>query len=283
MGAHKIIPSNRMLKATLFLALLGTVLAGGDSFTKKYAYSKIMTNCFGEDAYYSYAKVLHMNSMECKKEIYEKMKEGKEPDVPVNPAPLASFFDTLRAGSGGQPQYIPIPVYYQSSQAGNPFVQFQRQKREAMYSGELLKKMVKKVKAKVGTLMCVLKKMGSIDENKNINIAAIKEETLKYSVGLDAALKTDLVEMVDKCNEFTKCVEDKDSPLPIELQRIMAFLKCDKKMRVNVCMKADLRKNLSEFDLSGFPMEGDEDDQVEKLLHVLWAADPGTNPLDLLA
>merc|ERR1739842_170177 len=182
---HKIIPSNRMLKATLFLALLGTVLAGGDSFTKKYAYSKIMTNCFGEDAYYSYAKVLHMNSMECKKEIYEKMKEGKEPDVPVNPAPLASFFDTLRAGSGGQPQYIPIPVYYQSSRAGNPYLQFQRQKRdahgEAMYSGELLKKMVKKVKVKVGTLMCVLKKIGNIDENKNLDIPYIKSTHEKFS------------------------------------------------------------------------------------------------------
>jgi len=283
MGVHKIIYSHRMLKAALLLALLGTVLAGGDSFTKKYAYSKIMTNCFGEDAYYSYAKELHKHSIACKKEIYEKMKEGKEPDVPVNEAPLASFFETLRGSSVGQPQYIPIPVYYQSSQAVNPFVQFQRQKREAMYSGEILKKMVKKVKAKVGTLMCVLKKMGSVDENKNLNIAFMKSETLKYSAGLDAALKEDLIDVIDKCHDFTKCVEDKDSPLPIELQRIMAFLKCDKKKRVAICMKADLRKHMDEFDLSGFPMEGDEDDKVEKLLHVLWAADPGTDPLDLLA
>merc|ERR1719348_394467 len=178
-----------MLKAALFLALLGTVLAGGDSFTKKYAYNKIMSNCFGKEAYNGFTKLVHKLSIECKKEIYEKMKEGKEPDVPVNPAPLASFFDTLRAGSGGQPQYIPIPVYYQSSQAGNPYLQFQRQKRdahgEAMYSGELLKKMVKKVKVKVGTLMCVLKKIGNIDENKNINIAVIKEWTEKFTTSLD--------------------------------------------------------------------------------------------------
>jgi len=274
-----------MLRATLLLALLGTVLAGGDSFTKKYAYSKIMTNCFGEDAYFEYAKELHKHSMTCKKEIYEKMKEGKEPEVQVNEAPLASFFDSLRSSPAGGPQYIPIPVYYQSSQAGNPFAQFQsRQKREAFYSSEILKKMVKKVKAKVGTLMCVLKKMGSIDEDKNLNVALMKTETEKYSAGLDAALKDDLIEIVDKCYEFSKCVEDKDSPLPIELQRIMAFLKCDKKMRVGICMKADLRKHMDMFDLSGLPeYEGDDDDKVEKLLHVLWGADPGTDPLDLLA
>jgi len=271
-----------MLRPTLLLALLGTVLAGG-SFTKKYAHSKIMANCFGEEAYYAYAKEVHKHSWECKKEIYEKMKEGKEPEVQVNEAPLASFFDTLRSSAAGQPQYIPIPVYYQSSQAVNPFAPFQRQKREAMYTSELLKKMVKKVKAKVGTLMCVLKKMGGIDENKNLKIASIKAQTEKYSAGLDPALKADLFGVIDKCSEFTKCVEDKDSPLPIELQRIMAYLKCDKKKRVAICMKADLRKYMSEFDLSAFGMELDEDDKVEKLLHVLWGADPGTDPLDLLA
>jgi len=271
-----------MLRFGLFLVLLGTVLAD-DSFTKKYAYSKIMTSCVGEDAYYAYARELMKHSLACKKEIHEMMEHGEEPEVQVNEAPLASFFQTLR-GSSGQPQYIPIPVYYQSSQAVNPFAQFQRQKREAMYSGELLKKMVKKVKAKVGTLMCVLKKFGSIDEDKNLNIALMKAETLKYTSGLDAALADDFVDLIDKCNEFSKCVQDGDSPLPIELQRIMVFLKCDKMGRVRTCMKADLKNYLSEFDLSGLPeYDGDEDDKVEKLLHVLWGADPGTDPLDLLA
>jgi len=278
-----------MLRFGLFLALLATVLADGDSFTKKYAYSKIMTNCFGEDAYYAYARELMKHSLACKKEVHDKIFHGEEPEpeVQVNEAPLASFFDTLRSSSVGQPQYIPIPVYLQSSQAVNPFAQFQRQKRDAhdaMYSSELLKKMVKKVKEKVGTLMCVLKKMGSIDSDKNLNIALMKSETEKYSAGLDAALKSDLIGIIDKCNEFSKCVEDGDSPLPIELQRIMAFLKCDKKMRVGICMKADLRKHMNEFDLSGLPeYDGDDDDKVEKLLHVLWGADPGTDPLDLLA
>merc|ERR1711915_180423 len=266
----------------LFLVLLGTVLAD-DSFTKKYAFSKIMTSCVGEDAYYAYARELMKHSLACKKEIHEMMEHGEEPEVQVNEAPLASFFQTLR-GSSGQPQYIPIPVYYQSSQAVNPFAQFQRQKREAMYSGELLKKMVKKVKGKVGTLMCVLKKLKFIDGNKNMDFAYFKSEQERYAAALHPQLKNDLVDLVDKCQEFTKCVEDKDSPIPVKLQRILAFIKCDKKGRVKACMKADLRNYLSEFDLSGLPeYDGDEDDKVEKLLHVLWGADPGTDPLDLLA
>ncbi|CAL4065034.1 unnamed protein product, partial [Meganyctiphanes norvegica] len=274
---------HRMLRATLLLALLGTVLAGGDSFTKKYAYSKIMSNCWGEDVYLAWTKQIHKFAMECKEEIHEMVKHGKEPEVQVNEAPLASFFDTFRSSSAGQPQYIPIPVYHQYSQAANPFVQFHRQKREAMYSSELLKKMMKKIKVKVGTMKCVLKQMGYIDENKNLNTRIIKSETERGAAALHPALKADLIGRVDKCFEFSKCVEDKDSPLPIELQRIMAYLKCDKKKRVAICMKADLRKYMSEFDLSAFGMEYDEDDKIEKLLHVLWGADPGTDPLDLLA
>jgi len=70
---------------------------------------------------------------------------------------------------------------------------------------------------------------------------------------------------------------------PVKFQQIMAFTMCAKKARMEVCMKADLKKHMSEFDLSDFPSEDDEDAKVEKLLHVLWGADPGTDPLDLLA
>ncbi|CAL4065620.1 unnamed protein product, partial [Meganyctiphanes norvegica] len=152
----------------------------------------------------------------------------------------------------------------------NPFAQFQRQKREAMYRGELLQKMVKKVKAKVHMLTCVMEKFGFMDENKNLQFEDMK---LKYSqmTHLDAYLRADLIESVDKCKTFSMCLPSaSDSPVPVRFQQILSFKMCDKKARMEACMKADLRKYKSEFDLSAFPTEEDEDAKVEKLLHLLW-------------
>lgn len=192
------------------------------------------------------------------------MKEGKEPDVQVNEESLTSSIDSL-----------------QSCEAGAP--ECQGQEREVLYSSELLKKMVKKVKVKVGTLMCVMRKFEYIDEDLNLNLTYINSLVENHSP-FDAALIKDYVDFTNKCGEVPKCVEDENSPIPIEAQRVIAFLKCEKEGRLKVCMKADLRKHMNEYDLSGLPeFEGDEDEKVEKLLHVLRGADPGYDPLDLLA
>merc|ERR550519_926777 len=94
-----------MLRVCLLLGLLGTVLAYGDSFGQKYGFYKVQTDpsCFG-DFFVFYAKELHKHSLACKKEIHEKMKEDKGPDVQVNEEPLASSFDSLQSCEAGPPE-----------------------------------------------------------------------------------------------------------------------------------------------------------------------------------
>merc|ERR1711962_1173373 len=92
---------SRMLIITLLLALLGVFAASADdSFTEKYAYSKVMSNCFGEEGYYAYTKQLHQMAMECKEQFKrqhhqpdeDEMTEAPEldeaPEIAVNDAPL---------------------------------------------------------------------------------------------------------------------------------------------------------------------------------------------------
>ncbi|ROT69065.1 hypothetical protein C7M84_012768 [Penaeus vannamei] len=46
------------------------------------------------------------------------------------------------------------------------------------------------------------------------------------------------------------------SPIPAQLQRIMAFVKCERRTRLAACFKHDLRRNINQFDLSVLPSGG---------------------------
>lgn len=59
--------------------------------------------------------------------------------------------------------------------------------------------------------------------------------------------------------------------MPMKLQKMLAFLKCDKKTRFSICMKHDFMKKLDFFDTSAILKEGEGDDEAaEKLIHIMW-------------
>jgi len=260
----------RMLRAIIVLTAVCAVL-GGDSFAKKYGYSKVMANCFGEEQYYAWAKRVFSAKKECYHEEMDLPEHGDhsgEEDSAVSMPEVGNRF-------GDQPVFL---VYNPQSQGQQfPFKFFnQRQKRdnhEVMYTAPLLKKMKMKVKAKVSNFTCVMQKMNYVDEDFNLDFNYGIEETK----GLDISeeLKADLVKGVEHCKEFVKCLPMEKSPMPAKLKQIVAFVKCDKKARMGICMKHDLMKYLSEFDLSGFPqLEDEEEGEVaEKLLHLLWGVE----------
>merc|ERR1712142_314390 len=259
----------RMLRAIIVLTAVCAVL-GEDSFVKKYGYSKVMANCFGEELYYEWAKGVFMAKKEC---YHEEMNLPKHDDG----SDMEEEEDSAVANRfGNQPVFL---VYNPQGQAQGqqfPFKFFtQRQKRDAhdpMYDAPLLKKMKMKVKAKVSNFTCVLKKMNYIDEDFNL----MYDEGVKTTseLPLNDELKADLIKGIGHCKDFTKCLPMDESPMPKKLKEIMAFVKCDKKVRLGVCMKHDLMKYLGEFDLSGSKLEDEEEGEVaEKLLHLLWGVE----------
>ncbi|XP_069991819.1 uncharacterized protein [Penaeus vannamei] len=53
-----------MLRAFVFLAVMCSSFAH-DSFAEKYAYTKAMTNCFGEERYYNWTKEVFKAAKQC--------------------------------------------------------------------------------------------------------------------------------------------------------------------------------------------------------------------------
>ncbi|CAL4060183.1 unnamed protein product [Meganyctiphanes norvegica] len=136
-----------------------------------------------------------------------------------------------------------------------------------------LKSMTEKVKAKVSNFTCVLRKLEVIDSNYNVNTAKLVQQTLSYPVS--HSLKHDLVKRIEHCNQMVNCmpIENTESPVPGTLQKLLAYLGCEKKLRLLACMKEDLRRNIGDYDLSGFPFQASENERINKLLFVLWGAE----------
>ncbi|XP_063614645.1 uncharacterized protein LOC134787762 [Penaeus indicus] len=267
----------KMLRALVLLTVVCSALAG-DGFAKKYAYSKVMTNCFGEDLYYGWSKEVFKATKECYGEemnlpkAHEEDSSSEEEEEASSPLGLDRF--------SGQPIILFYPPQAQGQApklpADFPYKLFsQRQKREALYDAPVMKKMVQKVKAKVSNFTCVLRKMNYIDDDFNIDYKTAVEETKKMDIADD--LKEDLLEATEKCKELTMCLplEKSGSPMPLKLQQIVTLTKCMKKARFGVCMKHDFMKYLNEFDLSGFPADEDDDEgsKAEKLMHILWGVE----------
>lgn len=62
--------------------------------------------------------------------------------------------------------------------------------------------------------------------------------------------------------------------MPKKLQKMLAFLKCERKTRLGVCMKHDFMKHLDKFDVSAIQKEGEGEGEVaEKLVHLMWGLD----------
>ncbi|CAL4065621.1 unnamed protein product, partial [Meganyctiphanes norvegica] len=280
----------KMMRPILFLGVVVAAAVAQDAFIKKYAFSKAMVSCFGKDAYHTYAHKLKAAIMECKAEMHEHYHKNEHQDG------TQSKGDTRQSSVGASlraqiKHFIPVPLYIAHPvypKQLDPWAQFQQYqgpkhyKREALYDDKIVKKMAMKVEHKVNTLLCVLRKFEYVDNATNILYDNMKRDA-KMITGLDSNLKEDLLKAVDHCKAAAMCIEDSNIGMPAEIKQILSFLKCEKKTRMDACMKADLRKHIAEFDLSVFYSEADEDAKVEKLLHVLWGADPGNDPLDLLA
>ncbi|XP_042890129.1 uncharacterized protein LOC122265046 [Penaeus japonicus] len=252
--------SHRMLRLVILLTAVCSVL--GDSFAKKYAFTKVMTNCLSEDIY-----------LEWSKQVFHAMKEcyGEETVLPKHEAHEDKEEEEGGEEYGNQPLFVILNSEGQAQNIPFRFAFSQRQKREAMYDAPVLKKMVAKMKAKIGNFTCVMKKMQYVDEDFNIKFDYMKQEIKDFVINDE--LQADLMKGIDKCEDITQCLSsDKSgSPMPKKLKKMLAFLKCDKKTRFSICMKHDFMKHLDKFETSAIQMEDEGEEEVaEKLIHIMW-------------
>lgn len=142
-----------------------------------------------------------------------------------------------------------------------------------MWDTEQVTRSLLLVNAALSNLTCVAVLVNAVDNDLNIKY----DSFVNYykSRVLDQALRTDLADGVNFCRAFTEClpVEILKNPLPLKLQRFLAFLRCERKYRLASCFKHDLRNNLSYFDLSTIANDGGGRDVLEVLMTVLVGAD----------
>jgi len=235
----------------------------------------VMTKCMGEEVYWDWMGDVKKAYKAC---YAEPMKKpfGLHADKTSSDDVASDLMNLLK---GDRPVLLPLIISQQEN--GKERSQFDilkllsqsRQKRGVFYDAPVLKHLMTKALAKVSNYTCVMEKLQIVDENLNLQIDTMKEG-IKTAVS-DPSLRDDLVEIVDYCSKFSMCLpDDSKSPMPIELKRLMAFMKCDKKLRMSMCMKRDILEHLEFFDVSALPFNSqDEEEMAEKLLHVLWGSE----------
>nr|XP_053626196.1 uncharacterized protein LOC128684084 [Cherax quadricarinatus] len=144
---------------------------------------------------------------------------------------------------------------------------------ERVWDSHLLGHSFSVVNAALSNLTCVAASVNAIDGDLNIKFDSFFNYYNTRPV--DQLLRADLADGVNFCRAFTEClpVEKLKTPLPWKLQRFLAFLKCERKLRLASCFKHDLRSNLAYFDLSALPDEGGRSSGIDVLMTVLVGAD----------
>merc|ERR1712142_461289 len=126
--------------------------------------------------------------------------------------------------------------------------------KEFFMTAEKLKKIGAGIHAKASNFTCVAHKLGIVDAEFTLTIDTARVD-IQRVLPNNAYLAKNLVKVMTYCENAANTMTPL-LPMPEKLQRIMKFIKCYKKLRAAVCMKADIMENyLDEFEFAGTPME----------------------------
>ncbi|KAK7081166.1 hypothetical protein SK128_007561 [Halocaridina rubra] len=119
---------------------------------------------------------------------------------------------------------------------------------------------------------CVLRRMDIIDTNFNVNYRTVVNTFIETNI-LDYRLRQDLREGIAFCRDAMRCLPENVLPIPVELQLLLEFMKCEKRKRLISCFRQDLRQNLHLFDLSALPEDRGRGAYLENLMAVVMGVD----------
>ncbi|KAK7081165.1 hypothetical protein SK128_007560 [Halocaridina rubra] len=274
-----------------------------EEFYKKYAFTKVMTECLGSEVYYGYLQQVANARRECGIEamrLRDRVPITRVftpinfniPEVPqvnnVIPTSFSSIFPTSRPGirtfgRGTTPSTTVTSIFETTESVPvlgidldvpfGPRIQSLRQKRAIVYSYEDIHEAQMRVEEMIGNFTCVLKRLGVISNDLALNFDSLINNI--FTLPITGTLQRDLVVSLENCRDKTLCfpVEKLRSPVPHQLQRLIEFVKCEKEGRFAACLKHDLRKNLDQFDLKHLPRFAPGSDDAETLLSLLVGAE----------
>ncbi|XP_068202391.1 uncharacterized protein [Palaemon carinicauda] len=267
-----------MHRAVILLSLAAAVLADKD-FSEKYTFTKVMASCLGEDAYYDYLAQVGTAQRECQQLPVSSLQTVGYPyyHQPIYPR--------HQGGPQTYHQYPSVQNTYPQHHGPKSYSHF-LQKRESdgnVSTGAAPKKpffdqyylldSINTITASLSNYTCVLHKLGLIDEYLNLRVDNYIQQINQKPISQE--LKKDLADGATYCRDLTYClpVERLKSPLPLNLQRLLLAMKCEKEARIDACFKEDIRKNIHEFDLSLFPKNDTQESKLNKLSAIVMEAD----------
>merc|ERR1711931_44491 len=260
MGTHTCFDhlQSKMLRGVLLVCVLGAaVVVEGNRFMKGIGWSNVMQKCFGEETYLEWSSQVHRARMEC---------YGEPMSLPEHDKAYEKEDEEMKSDKPAIVLYLPNG---EELKLDYKLLREKRDNHEPLYSAELLEVMVEKVKAKVSNFTCIMKKMNYVNEDYSLNLYGQRDEL--DALDLDPSLKKDLLRIVEVCDDISDCkLEHSTSPMPKEIQKIVKYMECDKKLRFMACAKKDLKNYLYLFDLSGHP-DKTEDEAAEGLMHLFYA------------
>ncbi|XP_068201890.1 uncharacterized protein [Palaemon carinicauda] len=175
----------------------------------------------------------------------------------------------------------PVPQSPVPQPPVQPLPQIPPTKQETFFDKYYLLDSINKITASLSNYTCTLYQIGVIDEYLNLNVDNLVNQYA--TLPINDQFKNDLVDGIYYCRDMSYCLplHSQRSPLPLNLQRLLMAMECEKETRTNACFKEDLRKNIGEFDLSLFPSDEDQSTVLNKLAAIVTGVD-SLNELDIL-
>ncbi|XP_042890131.1 uncharacterized protein LOC122265048 [Penaeus japonicus] len=309
-----------MLKLIYLLMHLVTFINTQETFFKKYAYTKVMSDCLGESVYKEYKQKIYEAKQAC--DVQASLQT--DPLDPLLTTPPFSTFGPFSVSQSGfvstdDPLFSTSTVSPISPVTGNPFnqvitgtsirpfshvssvspvsparrpfgvfrpvgvrrpqlesprvfpfpIRTFRRKRGLDLTAERLSEARDKAVALLGNFTCILEKLEMVNANLDINYELLAANAFRLPVPGD--LKSDLVQAVNYCRDLTRCLplEKARSPVPHQLQRAIAYIKCEKDARFTACLKHGLRQDVDHFGLSLLPGYSGSSEDLDRLLELL--------------
>ncbi|XP_064109036.1 uncharacterized protein LOC135217241 [Macrobrachium nipponense] len=285
--------------------ILCSILSGAwtqKEFYKKYAFTKVMSECLGGNVYYAYLQQVANARRECEVQslfIHSRMPIpnlfsssnfgfSHVPNViSTTGSPFPSTFGTPRPATPGVRTVITreppplslfgeveVPVVTLTSDLPfGPRLPAFRQKRALVYTPEDIEDAKMRVRAMIGNFTCVLSRLGVVNENLDINYDGLSHNLANLPV--PSGLKTDLLSSINTCKDLVTCLplETRGTLVPHQLERLIAFVRCEKDARFTACLKNDLRRNLDQFGLNLLPRFSGGNEDSETLLNLIVKAE----------
>ncbi|XP_064108946.1 uncharacterized protein LOC135217157 [Macrobrachium nipponense] len=275
---------------SLLLAIAVSWARAQDAFFEKYTYAKTMSECFGNSAYEEYLLRIANAKRECgynPVNFYEPRPTYDDRRYPNTGQTNRPFFTTPTAPpinfQGGYPSTFSSYTPFKGNTpdiSGNGFAlnflnkptgkqtlrRFSYSQRQ-LYDSEAIQMALRQIGDSLRNFTCVFGQLRLIDQRLNIDYDTMINNY--YNSQIDNQLREDLISGINYCRELVSCMPEDKSPVSFELQRLMAFARCERKTRLSACLRRDLRNNLQHFDVSALPDDGQRTSDIEKLLTIL--------------